>query len=57
MNRMAKKRALQRAGFVHVEGWVRKADAPRIESKIAEAKPEAEEALKHQADETLDAPP
>ena len=38
--RLAKKRTLQKAGFVHVAGWVRIDDAPAIQSKIDEAAPE-----------------
>lgn len=43
--RLAKKRTLQKAGFVHVAGWVRVEDAPEIEAKIEAAKAKAEEAL------------
>ena len=45
MNRMAKKRTLQRAGFVHVDGWVDAKDAPKVEKMIEAAKPKAEAAL------------
>ena len=38
--RLAKKRALQKAGFVHVAGWVRVEDAPAIQEKIDAAAPE-----------------
>lgn len=40
--RLAIKRALERLGFVHVAGWVRKADAPAIRRKIAAARDEVE---------------
>jgi len=43
--RLAKKRALQRAGFVHVAGWVAKDDAAEIETKIEAAKKPVAEAL------------
>ena len=39
-DRKAIKRVLERLGFVHVAGWVRKADAPSIRKKIADAAPE-----------------
>ena len=45
MNRMAKKRTLQRAGFVHVEGWVEAKDAPKVEKMIEGARPKTEAAL------------
>jgi len=45
--RLAKKRTLQRAGFVHVAGWVAKDDAPKIEAKIEAAKEPVAEALKN----------
>ena len=38
--RLAKKRTLQKAGFVHVAGWVNADDAPEIQEKIDEAAPE-----------------
>ena len=40
--RLAKKRALQKAGFVHVAGWVKVEDAPKVEKLIAAAKDEVE---------------
>jgi hypothetical protein len=43
--RLAKKRALQKAGFVHVAGWVEEQDAPKIEKMIKAAKPKAAAAL------------
>ena len=36
------KRLLERLGFVHVAGWVRKEDAPAIRRKIEAAKEEVE---------------
>lgn len=45
MNRMAKKRTLQRAGFVYVAGWVDHKDAPKVENMIAAAKAKVAEAL------------
>ena len=42
--RLAKKRTLQKAGFVHVAGWVRVVDAPAIQGKIDAAAPEVKEA-------------
>ena len=44
--RLAKKRTLQKAGFVHVAGWVRKEDAPEIEKKIEAVVAEVEKAMK-----------
>ena len=38
--RLAKKRTLQKAGFVHVAGWVKAEDAPAIQRKIDAAAPE-----------------
>lgn len=38
--RLAKKRTLQKAGFVHVAGWVEKNDAPKVEKMIEKARPE-----------------
>lgn len=43
--RLAKKRTLQRAGFVHVAGWVEKADAPKCEEMISSAAPKVVAAL------------
>ena len=40
--RLAKKRALQKAGFVHVAGWVAAKDAPKVEKMIAKAKPQVD---------------
>lgn len=42
MTRLALKRLLERLGFVHVAGWVRKADAPKIRAKIEAARGEVE---------------
>lgn len=36
------KRLLERLGFVHVAGWVRKEDAPAIRRKIEAAREEVE---------------
>ena len=44
--RLAKKRTLQKAGFVHVAGWVREKDAPKVERLIEAAKAKVTEALK-----------
>ena len=44
--RLAKKRTLQKAGFVHVAGWVRANDAPKVEKMIAAAEPNVETALR-----------
>lgn len=46
MNRVTIKRLLERLGFVHVAGWVRKEDAPRIRAKIEAAKPGVIDAIK-----------
>ena len=46
--RLAKKRTLQKAGFVHVAGWVWEEDAPKIKKQIEAAKPKVEEALKNE---------
>ena len=43
--RLAKKRTLQKAGFVHVAGWVRVDDAPAIQARIDEAAPKVKEAI------------
>jgi hypothetical protein len=45
--RVTKKRTLQKAGFVHVSGWVRQDDAPAISVKISAAAPQVAEALKN----------
>ena len=42
MTRMTKKRTLQKAGFVHVAGWVRVDDAPEIQAKIDAAETDVE---------------
>lgn len=39
MNRMAKKRALQRAGLAHVSGWVRCEDEAKVVRLIDKAAP------------------
>ena len=49
MNRMAKKRTLQRAGFVHVEGWLKADDAAPVLDKIEAAKAKVTEALKDES--------
>jgi len=36
------KRLLERLGFVHVAGWVRKEDAPAIRRKIEKTRPQVE---------------
>ena len=41
-DRSAIKRLLERLGFVHVAGWVRKEDAPAIRRKIEAAREEVE---------------
>ena len=43
--RLAKKRTLQKAGFVHVAGWVRAEDAPKVEKMIEKAEPMVMQAL------------
>lgn len=48
MERYALKRLLERLGFVHIAGWVRNEDAPRIRAKIEAAKPAISEAIKGQ---------
>jgi hypothetical protein len=42
MTRMTKKRTLQKAGFVHIAGWVTQDDAPAIQAKIDAAAPEVQ---------------
>ena len=44
-----RKRALRKAGFVHVAGWVEKDDAPEIQDKIKAAKAKVAEALKNES--------
>lgn len=44
-SRMAKKRALQRAGFAYVAGWVEQDDALTVERLIEAAKPMVKAAL------------
>ena len=41
-DRKAIKRLLDRLGFAHVAGWVRKEDAPAIRRKIEAAREEVE---------------
>ena len=36
------RRLLERLGFVHVAGWVRKEDAPAIRRKIEKTRPQVE---------------
>ena len=43
--RLAKKRTLQKAGFVHVAGWVRAEDAPKVEKMIKAAEQAVAETL------------
>ncbi len=40
--RSTMKRLLERLGFVHVAGWVRKSDAPAIQRKIEAARKDVE---------------
>lgn len=42
--RLAKKRTLQKAGFVHVAGWIKSKDAPKVEKLIEDARPKVEAA-------------
>jgi len=42
MNRKTLKTLLERAGFVHIAGWVRKEDAPAIRRKIEAVKDDVE---------------
>ena len=44
-SRMAKKRALQRAGLVYVAGWVRAEDSAPVLKMIEKVKPEVKAAL------------
>ena len=46
--RLAKKRTLQKAGFVHVAGWVKADDAPEIQSKIDAQKAKVDQAVKNE---------
>jgi polynucleotide 5'-kinase involved in rRNA processing len=46
--RLAKKRTLQKAGFVHVSGWVAQEDAQQIQATIDAAKPQVLVALENQ---------
>jgi len=41
-------RILQKAGFVHVAGWVRAEDAPQVKSLIEAEKSNVAEALKNE---------
>lgn len=43
--RLAKKRTLQKAGFVHVAGWVAQDDAPQVEALVRKAQPKVDAAL------------
>ncbi len=43
--RITKKRTLQKAGFVHVAGWLTVEDAAPVLEKIEAAKPRVAEAL------------
>lgn len=42
MDRKTIQRLLERAGFVHIAGWVRVSDAPAIRRKIEAAKEDVE---------------
>ena len=44
--RLAKKRTLQSAGFVHVAGWVKADDASKVEKMIKAAERAVTETLK-----------
>lgn len=46
--RLAKKRTLQKAGFVHVSGWLPRDAAAEVERRIDEARPAVEDALTEQ---------
>ena len=46
--RLARKRTLQKAGFVHVAGWVKVEDAPEIQAKIDAQKAKVEQAVKNE---------
>jgi hypothetical protein len=46
--RLAKKRTLQKAGFVHVSGWVSQDDHAEITKKIQASEPKVQEALKNE---------
>lgn len=48
MHRQQIKRLLEKMGFAHVAGWVRREDAPQIIDAIEEAAPAVEE-IKRQA--------
>ena len=50
-DRSAIKRLLERLGFVHVAGWVRKEDAPAIRRKIEKTRPQVE-ALREWGEDT-----
>lgn len=41
-DRKAIKRILERLGFVHIAGWVRKEDAPKIRARIEAARADVE---------------
>lgn len=45
--RISKMRALQKAGFVHVAGWLKSDDAAPVLEKIEAEKQNVEEALKN----------
>ena len=42
-------RTLQRAGFVHVAGWLKAEDAAPVQEKIEAEKPKVTEALKDES--------
>ena len=46
--RLAKKRTLQKAGFVHVAGWVKAEDAPKVEKLIEKVSAKVAETLNAQ---------
>lgn len=45
MHQMTRKRIMERAGFVHVSGWVRAERAPAIKALIDQDKEQAKAAL------------
>lgn len=42
-DRKAIKRILERLGFVHIAGWVRKEDAPKIRARIGTARADVDD--------------
>ena len=55
-HRLAKKRALQKAGLVHVAGWVDAKDAPAVLVVIEAARPQMASALEGTAHEAAEVP-